>query len=129
MKTSKFSDAQKAFIIKQGEEGTPVAEICRKAAMPRRRKSGLCPSRSCYRLLATASLSLLTIFVSAVILPLLYLPRRDNLGDGFARLNDGREHLHRNARIAEAPGRRSDPVMAAQGFDGGSGHRPVPAGL
>ena len=31
MKASKFSDAQKAFIIKQGEEGTPVAEICRKA--------------------------------------------------------------------------------------------------
>lgn len=31
MKASKFSDAQKAFIIKQGEDGTPVAEICRKA--------------------------------------------------------------------------------------------------
>ena len=31
MRASKFSDAQKAFIIKQGEEGTPVAEICRKA--------------------------------------------------------------------------------------------------
>ena len=29
MKASKFSDAQKAFIIKQGEDGTPVAEICR----------------------------------------------------------------------------------------------------
>jgi putative transposase len=26
MKASKFSDAQKAFIIKQGEEGTPVLE-------------------------------------------------------------------------------------------------------
>jgi putative transposase len=33
MKASKFSDAQKAFIIKQGEEGTPVAEICRKAGI------------------------------------------------------------------------------------------------
>ncbi len=33
MKTSKFTDAQKAFIIKQGEEGTPVAEICRKAGI------------------------------------------------------------------------------------------------
>ena len=33
MKASKFSDAQKAFIIKQGEEGTPVSEICRKAAI------------------------------------------------------------------------------------------------
>lgn len=27
MKASKFSDAQKAFIIKQGEDGTPVAGI------------------------------------------------------------------------------------------------------
>ena len=33
MKASKFSDAQKVFIIKQGEEGTPVAEICRKAGI------------------------------------------------------------------------------------------------
>ncbi len=33
MKASKFSDAQKAFIIKQGEEGTPVAEVCRKAGI------------------------------------------------------------------------------------------------
>ena len=33
MKASKFTDAQKAFIIKQGEEGIPVAEICRKAGI------------------------------------------------------------------------------------------------
>ena len=33
MKASKFTDAQKAFVIKQGEEGTPVAEICRKAGI------------------------------------------------------------------------------------------------
>ena len=33
MKASKFSDAQKAFILKQGEEGAPVAEICRKAGI------------------------------------------------------------------------------------------------
>ena len=33
MKASKFSDAQKSFIIKQGAEGTPVAEICRKAGI------------------------------------------------------------------------------------------------
>ncbi len=33
MKASNFSDAQKAFIIKQGEEGAPVAEICRKAGI------------------------------------------------------------------------------------------------
>ncbi len=33
MKASKFTDAQKAFIIKQGEEGKTVAEICRKAGI------------------------------------------------------------------------------------------------
>lgn len=27
------SDAQKAFILKQGDEGVPVAEICRKAGI------------------------------------------------------------------------------------------------
>lgn len=31
MKASKFTDAQQAFVIKQGEEGTPVAEFCRNA--------------------------------------------------------------------------------------------------
>lgn len=33
MKASKFSDAQKAFIIKQGDDGVPVADICRKAGI------------------------------------------------------------------------------------------------
>ena len=33
MKASKFTDAQKAFVFKQSEEGTPVAEICRKAGI------------------------------------------------------------------------------------------------
>ena len=33
MKASKFTDAQKAFIIRQGEEGMAVAEICRKAGI------------------------------------------------------------------------------------------------
>lgn len=28
---SKFTDAQKAFVIKRGEEGVPVPEVCRKA--------------------------------------------------------------------------------------------------
>ncbi len=32
MKASKFTDAQKAFILRQSEEGVPVAEICRKDA-------------------------------------------------------------------------------------------------
>lgn len=33
MNASKFTEAQKAFILKQGEQGTPVAEICRKAGI------------------------------------------------------------------------------------------------
>ena len=33
MKASKFPDAQKAFIINQGDDGTTVAEICRKAGI------------------------------------------------------------------------------------------------
>ena len=33
MKASQFTDAQKAFILKQGAEGLPVAEICRKAGI------------------------------------------------------------------------------------------------
>jgi putative transposase len=31
MKALKFSDAQKAFILKQGADGIPVADICRRA--------------------------------------------------------------------------------------------------
>ena len=33
MKASKFTDAQKAFILKQGADGMPVADICRKAGI------------------------------------------------------------------------------------------------
>ena len=51
MKASKFTDAQKAFVVKQGEEGTPVAEICRKAGISqatyfnwKKRYAGLMPS-------------------------------------------------------------------------------------
>ena len=33
MKASQFTDAQKAFILKQGAEGLPVADICRKAGI------------------------------------------------------------------------------------------------
>jgi putative transposase len=33
MKASQFSDAQKAFILKQCAEGVPVADICRKAGI------------------------------------------------------------------------------------------------
>jgi hypothetical protein len=36
MKASKFTDAQKAFVVKQGEEGTPVAAICRKVGSAKR---------------------------------------------------------------------------------------------
>jgi putative transposase len=33
MRASRFTDAQKAFILKQGAEGLPVAEICRQAGL------------------------------------------------------------------------------------------------
>jgi putative transposase len=33
MKASQFSDAQKAFILRQGSDGVPVADICRKAGI------------------------------------------------------------------------------------------------
>jgi putative transposase len=33
MKASQLSDAQNAFILKQGQDGVPVAEICRKAGI------------------------------------------------------------------------------------------------
>jgi len=51
MKASKFTDAQKAFIVKQGNEGTTVAEICRKAGISqatyfnwKKKYEGLMPS-------------------------------------------------------------------------------------
>jgi putative transposase len=51
VKASKFTDAQKAFVIKQGEEGAPVAEICRKAGISqatyfnwKKKYAGLLPS-------------------------------------------------------------------------------------
>ena len=33
MKALRFSDAQKAFILRQGADGMPVADICRKAGI------------------------------------------------------------------------------------------------
>lgn len=33
MKASKFSETQIAFVLRQGEEGTSVEEICRKTGM------------------------------------------------------------------------------------------------
>ena len=33
MKASRFSDAQKAFILKQSSDGMPVADVCRKAGI------------------------------------------------------------------------------------------------
>jgi putative transposase len=51
MKASQFTDVQKAFVIKQGEDGTPVAEICRKAGISqatyfnwKKRYAGMLPS-------------------------------------------------------------------------------------
>lgn len=40
MMASRFTGAQKAFILKQSEQGTPVAEICRNAGI---RKAGIPP--------------------------------------------------------------------------------------
>ena len=51
MKSSRFTDAQKAFIIKQGEGGKPVADICREAGISqatyfnwRKKYAGMMPS-------------------------------------------------------------------------------------
>ncbi|CAA7622148.1 Insertion element ISR1 uncharacterized 10 kDa protein A3 [Magnetospirillum sp. LM-5] len=51
MKASKFTDSQKAFILKQGADGIPVAEICRKAGISqatdfnwKRKYDGLLPT-------------------------------------------------------------------------------------
>ena len=51
MKASKFSDAQTAFILKQGNDGVPVADICRKAGISqatyfnwKRKYDGLLPT-------------------------------------------------------------------------------------
>lgn len=33
MKASRFSDGQKAFILKQAEEGVPIGDVCRKAGI------------------------------------------------------------------------------------------------
>ena len=51
MKRSKFSDQQIAFLLRQGEEGASVEEVCRKAGIPiqtyyrwRKKYGGLMPS-------------------------------------------------------------------------------------
>ena len=51
MKMSKFTEAQIAFILRQAEEGTAVAEVCRKASISdatfynwKKRYGGLTPS-------------------------------------------------------------------------------------
>ena len=51
MKRSKFSEAQIAFVLKQAEDGTAVAEVCRKAGISeatfyawRKKYAGLMPS-------------------------------------------------------------------------------------
>lgn len=33
MKASRFTDVQKAFVVKQVKDGIPVGEICRKAGI------------------------------------------------------------------------------------------------
>lgn len=51
MKASKFTEAQIAFVLKQAEDGTPVAEVRRKAGISdatfynwRKKYAGLMPS-------------------------------------------------------------------------------------
>jgi putative transposase len=51
MKASRFSEVQKAFILKQGADGMPVADICRKAGISqatyfnwKKRYDGLLPT-------------------------------------------------------------------------------------
>ena len=51
MKASKFSEAQIAFVLKQVEDGSAVAEVCRKAGISeatyynwRKKYAGLTPS-------------------------------------------------------------------------------------
>ena len=51
MRKSKFTDAQILFILKQADEGTSVAEVCRKAGIAeatfynwRKKYAGLIPS-------------------------------------------------------------------------------------
>ena len=51
MKASRFSEAQKAFILKQGADGMPVADLCRKAGISqatyfnwKKKYDGLLPS-------------------------------------------------------------------------------------
>ena len=50
MKASKFSEAQITFVLKQAEDGSAVAEVCRKAGISeatfywRKKYAGLMPS-------------------------------------------------------------------------------------
>lgn len=51
MKASRFTDAQKAFVLKQAEGGEAIAEVCRKAGISqatffnwRKKYGGLMPS-------------------------------------------------------------------------------------
>ena len=51
MKKSKFSETQIAFILREGDEGTPVGEVCRRAGISeatyynwRKKYGGLMPS-------------------------------------------------------------------------------------
>jgi putative transposase len=40
MEASRFSDAQKAFILRQADQGVPMGDVCRKAGISRRRSKG-----------------------------------------------------------------------------------------
>lgn len=51
MKASRFSDARKAFILKQAQDGVPIGDMCRKAGISqatlyawRKKYAGLLPT-------------------------------------------------------------------------------------
>ena len=78
MKTSKFTEAQIAFVLKQAEDGAPVAEVCRKAGISdatfynwRKKYAGLMPSemKRLRQSLRSSSVRA-TIFSRAALMPL-----------------------------------------------------------
>ena len=74
MKASRFSEAQKAFILKQGADGMPVADVCRKAGISqatyfnwKKKYDGLLPDEM--RRLKASHKTRITIVVFIVIAP------------------------------------------------------------
>jgi hypothetical protein len=73
MKASKFSDAQKAFIQKQGNDGVPVAEIRRKAGISqatyfnwKKKYDGLLPILAPLPVVVPADLGIVSCLVARI---------------------------------------------------------------